>query len=357
MPIAVFHALMAGSAAEVPAAFTAGQWSVADKNTDGAITITVSALPADGGSAITALQYRINGGSWVTMSGTGTGARDVTGLANSVQTTVELRAVNAFGNSLDSDDKTVIPRLAEINLYRVACTVAPTLAREVILSALVSGLKTDGVWTKLDWMLFLAAEDEQAGRVNLRTPSKVASRVNSMTFTTDRGFTGNASNMHLDFGEVPNAGGNVFALDNAHIGIWVNGGSTTAQRSMGQTSSSTLFIHTRGSSGTETGQINDALNETYHTFGASPGTSSGHRVLTRTSSNVKRGTFNGTAAAGGTTASTSITAANLCVGRSSSIYDDKRYAAAHSGSGLTDADMLAIYNRLNTALTAVGANV
>ena len=356
MPIAVFHALMAGSAAEVPATFTAGQWSVADKNTDGAITITVSTLPADGGSALTALQYRLDGGSWVTMSGTSTGARDVTGLSNSVQITVELRAVNAIGNGPDSDDKTVIPRLAEMNLYRAACSVAPSLGREVILSALIAGLKTDGVWAKTDWLLICAAEDEQQGRVNLRTPSKVASRVNSMTFTTDRGFTGNASNMHLDFGEVPNAGGNVFALNSAHVGVWINGGSTTAQRSMGQTSSSTLFIHTRGTSGTQTAQINDATNETYSTL-SSPASVSGHRIATRTGASTKRGAMNGTAAAGGTGASTSITAANISLGRSSSIYDDKRYAAAHTGSSLSDAEMTAYYNRLNTALTAIGANV
>ena len=352
-----FEIASGGSAATAPAAFSSGQWSVADKNTDGAITITVSAIPYNGSSALTALQYRINGGSWVTMSGTSTGARDVTGLANSVQVTVELRAVNAVGNGLDSDDKTVIPRLAEMNLYRAACTTPPSLGREVILTALIAGLKTDSVWTKLDWLLMMAAEDEQAGRVNLRTPSKVASRVNSMTFTTDRGFTGNGSNMYLDFGEVPNAGANVFALNSAHIGIWVNGGPTANNRAMGQASSSLLFLTTRGSSGTETGQINDALNETYHTFGASPGTSSGHRCLTRTGASVKRGTFNGTAAAGGTTASTSVLASNITVGRSSSVYDDKRYAAAHSGGGLTDADMLAIYNRLNTAMTAIGANV
>jgi len=351
-----FEIASGGSAATAPAAFSSGQWSVADKNTDGAITITVSAIPYNGSSALTALQYRINGGSWVTMSGTSTGARDVTGLANSVQVTVELRAVNAVGNGLDSDDKTVIPRLAEMNLYRAACTTPPSLGREVILTALIAGLKTDSVWTKLDWLLMMAAETEQAGRVNLRTPSKVASRVNSMTFTTDRGFTGNASNMHLDFGEVPNAGGNVFALNSAHIGVWINGGSTTAQRSMGQTSSSTLFIHTRGTSGTQTAQINDATNETYSTL-SSPASVSGHRIATRTGASTKRGAMNGTAAAGGTTTSTSITAANLCVGRSSSIYDDKRYAAAHSGGGLTDADMLAIYNRLNTAMTAIGANV
>lgn len=343
--------------ATAPAALTAGQWSVADKGTDGAITITVSALPSDGGSAITALQYRIDGGSWVSMAGTGTGARDVTGLSNSVQITVDLRAVNVVGNATASDGKNVIPRLAEINTYRAACTVAPTLGREVILSALVAGLKSDSLWTKLDWLLILAAEDEQAGRVNLRAPSKVASRVNSMTFTTDLGFTGNASNMHLDLGEVPNAAGNGFDRDTCHLGLWVNGGSTTATRSAGQASSSSLFMTTRGSNGTVTCSLQDSTNEAYfNRSGVS--SSSGCYIATRTASSVKTGSFNGVAGTPLTTASnTSPLAANLTIGRSSSVYDDKRYAAFTSGSGLSNADMTALYNRLSTALTAIGANV
>lgn len=89
----------------VPAVFTAGMWSATGANT--AINVTINSLPYNGGSVITAVQYRLNGGSWV--SSGGTGSFTISGLTNGTTYTVELRAVNAIGNGLDSDDKTATP--------------------------------------------------------------------------------------------------------------------------------------------------------------------------------------------------------------------------------------------------------
>lgn len=107
-------AVTVSAAATVPAAFGAGQWALADAATGGALSVTVSALPSDGGSALTAIQYRVNSGAWTAFAPAlaGTGTRTITGLANGSAQTVELRAVNAVGAGADSDDKSATPTVA-----------------------------------------------------------------------------------------------------------------------------------------------------------------------------------------------------------------------------------------------------
>lgn len=93
--------------ATAPAAFTAGQWTATAGN--GQVVLNITALPSDGGSAITALQYRIGAGSAVNLTGTGTGERTITGLTNGVAVDIQIRAVNAIGAAAWSDTKTRTP--------------------------------------------------------------------------------------------------------------------------------------------------------------------------------------------------------------------------------------------------------
>lgn len=97
------------SGAAAPDQFGAGDWSVADDGTNGDITITVTTLPADNGSALTDLEYQLDGGSWVSMAGTTTGAYGVTGLTDGTTYAVAIRAVNAVGAGTASATKNVTP--------------------------------------------------------------------------------------------------------------------------------------------------------------------------------------------------------------------------------------------------------
>lgn len=97
-------------AATAPAAFTAGQWTAAATSTPGEISFDLTALPSDGGSAITALEYRVNTGSAIAFTGTGTGVRVVTaGLTAGVAVDLQVRAVNAVGAGAWSDIKNRTP--------------------------------------------------------------------------------------------------------------------------------------------------------------------------------------------------------------------------------------------------------
>jgi hypothetical protein len=97
-------------AATAPAAFTAGQWTAAATATPGQISFDLTALPSDGGSAITALEYRVNTGSAIAFTGTGTGVRVVTaGLTAGTAVDLQVRAVNAVGAGAWSDAKNRTP--------------------------------------------------------------------------------------------------------------------------------------------------------------------------------------------------------------------------------------------------------
>ena len=96
------------SAATAPSAFTSGQWSIADDGTGGDATITITALPSDGGSAITDLEAKVGAGAWTSLGGTTTGTYGLTdSFTDGVSTNVLIRAVNAVGNGPDSDTKSV----------------------------------------------------------------------------------------------------------------------------------------------------------------------------------------------------------------------------------------------------------
>ncbi len=95
------------SSATAPSAFTSGQWT-ATPGVD-TITVAVSALPSDGGSAITAIQYRVDSGSWTDSGISGTGSFDISGLTRGTAYAVTIRAVNAIGSGSASDSKTRTP--------------------------------------------------------------------------------------------------------------------------------------------------------------------------------------------------------------------------------------------------------
>lgn len=96
-----------GSPQSVPAAFSAGDWTL----TDGALTtdldVTILSLPDSGNSPITDILYRIDGGSWV--SSGGVESFNIAGLTTSVSVDIELMAVNKIGASIAGDLKSETP--------------------------------------------------------------------------------------------------------------------------------------------------------------------------------------------------------------------------------------------------------
>ena len=91
----------------VPDAFVLADWDLADTTGGGTLTVTINSLPEANNSAITDIDYRVDGGSWVSTGGIV--GFDITGLTDDVEVDIELRAVNAAGDGAASDVKAATP--------------------------------------------------------------------------------------------------------------------------------------------------------------------------------------------------------------------------------------------------------
>jgi hypothetical protein len=100
-----------GTTPTAPSAFTDAMFSVVA--TDGGATVTIASLPSNGGSAITALQYQLNGDAWTDSGRTTAGTFALTGLTNDTTRTIIMRAVNAYGNgAANTNAKSFTPQAA-----------------------------------------------------------------------------------------------------------------------------------------------------------------------------------------------------------------------------------------------------
>jgi hypothetical protein len=92
----------------VPAAFGPGDWSITDLGSGGDARLSITALPDEGGDALTALFYSIDGGARVRLPSVAVGSHDLMDLfTDGVPATVGLRAENLYGPGPESAPKPV----------------------------------------------------------------------------------------------------------------------------------------------------------------------------------------------------------------------------------------------------------
>lgn len=239
--------------------------------------------------------------------------------------------------------------------YFAAMTVQPDATRKGLLNDLVVGLKADGVWAQLDWLLLLAAHNAQAGRVNVVVPSKVAAAINSPSFTADRGYTGDGASAYISYGESYGGSGKQYVRDNATLGVWVVSSATAALGQMGGQGSSGLLLTTASTSiGWRVNQTT-AFNISTAAIVTRP-TRSGHVTASRSGASLSTGYINGMFVADSSTTSSALSGATATVLLQNATYSPDRAIAAYSGASLTTAQAAALHNRLSTFLTAIGAN-
>jgi hypothetical protein len=99
----------------------------------------------------------------------------------------------------------------------------PTEAQQFDQNNLVQVLKTNDIWQKLDlFYLFMTDGDEDFAGLNWKSPSTFKiNPVNSPTFTTNIGYTGNATDQYLETGWATTSGSN-YTQNNASHGVFTN---------------------------------------------------------------------------------------------------------------------------------------
>jgi hypothetical protein len=94
-------------------------------------------------------------------------------------------------------------------------------ARKVVVNSLITGLKTDGLWTKLDRLWVLAAENSQSALIDLKATATATLGSPNPTFAVDRGFTGTGSSSSvIDTGFNGASGTPLLSLNDTHFSLW-----------------------------------------------------------------------------------------------------------------------------------------
>lgn len=243
---------------------------------------------------------------------------------------------------------------AEATALFARMSVAPDATRKGHINTLIVALKNAGVWTKLDALYIFAAHDAQAARLNWVSTSYDASAVNSPTFTTDRGYTGDGATSYLDYQFNPATAGGKFAQNSAHMAMWTDSTTSTAtQIDMGHgrsricSRSAAATAMTRGNAGSDDLPAITAASgwtcwsRLLSTEYEAARNLEAHTTITRTSAALLSLPFYGLAFAN--------------TGPAAASFSTRRQQLAHFGSGLTDTERDAAYNAELAYLQAVGA--
>lgn len=266
--------------------------------------------------------------------------------------TCAVTATNASG-SASATSAGVTPTWTtdtDASAYIAAMSVAPTVTRAGLIKDLIAGLKTDGLWANHDLVYLIASHDSQAARLNAKAPATYAlSAVNSPVFTVDRGYAGDGVSSYLDTGFADNTAAVNWSQDSASMAVWLNQHSGTAN-AVGVNGTTATRLIPRGASALD-GRIHGTTG-----VGGTVADGLGLTAISRTSSTALKSYRNGANMATASATSAAPVAGAIQIFRGSAgSFGAGRAAAVLIGAGLNDAQETALYNRLNTFLTAIGA--
>jgi hypothetical protein len=228
-----------------------------------------------------------------------------------------------------------------------------------LVNTLIAGLKTDGIWTKLDRLWLFAAENSQSALRDLVAAS-AATAVNSPTFAADDGFTGDGATSYVDTNYNPTVSGTNYVLDSAHIGVWNNTVDTTdTSCTVGAVGGSfnEIFI-VYGNEGNKTAITINNGGPTF-TLTTVVEVSTGFWQANRSGASATQIYRNGASVGSGTVASSQLCNAEFyaCALNNDgtpALFSVNQVAAASFGGSLNTTESDALYDRLQTYMTAVG---
>lgn len=255
---------------------------------------------------------------------------------------------------------------AEAATLVAAMSSAPDDTRKGVIDTCIGAIKTAGVWTKLDCLWILAAHDSQAALLDWKNLSD-ATAVNSPTFTTDRGFTGDGSTSYINTNFTPSTDGVNYTQNSACMGAYLNAGTDTAvsgPNSIGFSSNSNTrqsrIEPWRSATGGATVRVrmNDAAATTVGTIATRFGLTASNRSASNAVQVYRNGSSIGTSAVTSAALGTidayilGFNDAGLLNGQ-----NDNRCAAAFVGGSLTSTEHADLFTAIEAYLDAVGAGV
>jgi hypothetical protein len=230
---------------------------------------------------------------------------------------------------------------------------------------LITGLVSDGVWSKLDALYIFAAPNRATALLNLVQNTYNCVENGTVSFAAYQGYTGDASTFYLDTGLKPSASGINYAQNSASYGVYILTSRTTMQNyyaiGVGQTYNTSMFACVNRLS---TPSFGAAVNEFATTYVANAN-AQGFYVATRTGASATSFYRNGntTPIITGSNASGGLDSISFFVfggnNGSNPLFDPTadQQSAAFIGGALTATDQQNLSNRINTFMTAYGINV
>ena len=225
-------------------------------------------------------------------------------------------------------------------------------ARKGVVDNLISDLKADGVWTKLDRLWLFAAENSQTALTDLKGLA-LATTSGSPAFSADDGYTFDNTSKCINTGFNPATAGGSYTQNSAHISVW-----PATPNNWG------LMGNYDGAQGIEvTYNVTQwqifGPNDSTAPVNTGASTTTGLVILTRTASNARGLYVNGSSAYSDAVVSTGIASTSFFVGATSNLGTilhptAGQIAAASIGAGLNATETANLYTRLRAYMTAVG---
>jgi len=264
-------------------------------------------------------------------------------------------SIAAFGSSFNDAEATNLYSRFSTYMGAVAAdnwvkTVGPSnvsTTRRTAVRTLIAGLMRDGVWGKLDRLWLFAAENQKSALVDLVAGAS-ASRTGTLTFTTDRGFTGDGSTGYI------NSNYDIGALASQND-CSIHGWSLTAAQA-----ASTMLVGTNNLL-KFTIQPRFTDDKVYYresdTNSAAAANTDGSGMYTASRTGATTSTIYRNGSSIGSDAGSSgspSSAGNLTAFFGSSTYWNGQSAMLACGKGMTSTEASNFYTRLRTYMTTVG---
>lgn len=255
-----------------------------------------------------------------------------------------------FGAALDPDAQA----------YFTANTAITSSADKTAISDFYSGLKTDGIYTKMKAMYLPIWSSATGNKWNLVNPLDTDAAFR-LTFSTgwthsSGGMTPNGTSAYANTFLIPSS---VLSLNSTHIASYIRTNLQFSGPIISTENASTynngLYIWPWQSQGYYSVRINDDAS----TFATVTYDIRGLHLATRTGSAVKKYRLNSTQIFSNSVNSSGLNTSSIYIGasRNNANYNGNQQSFISIGTGLTDTEAANFYTRVQTLMTYFGINV